>query len=110
MSYDDAIVELQTSWLKCKSNLGIDELASKLQRAGALLDHCQGKLKRPRPRFKLCSNVSASKVRTEARQIAAIRILSIRPKWHWRLGRRSTHFAWHLPFLDDALLNLSLDA
>jgi exodeoxyribonuclease VII small subunit len=28
------------------SNLGIDELAAKLQRAGALLDHCQGKLKK----------------------------------------------------------------
>ena len=46
MSYDDAIVELQGILAQMQgSNLGIDELASKLQRAGALLDHCQGKLK-----------------------------------------------------------------
>ena len=47
MSYDDAIVELQGILAQMQgSNLGIDELASKLQRAGALLDHCQGKLKK----------------------------------------------------------------
>ena len=47
MSYDDAIVELQGILAQMQgSNLGIDELASKLQRAGALLDHCQGTLKK----------------------------------------------------------------
>jgi exodeoxyribonuclease VII small subunit len=47
MSYDDAILELQGILAQMQgSNLGIDELAAKLQRAGALLDHCQGKLKK----------------------------------------------------------------
>ena len=47
MSYDDAILELQGILAQMQgSNLGIDELAAKPQRAGALLDHCQGKLKK----------------------------------------------------------------
>ena len=47
MSYDDAILELQAILAQVQgSNLGIDELACKIQRAGTLLDHCQGKLKK----------------------------------------------------------------
>ena len=47
VSYEDALLELQGILAQMQGgNLGIDELASNLQRAGALLDHCQGKLKK----------------------------------------------------------------
>ena len=61
-SYDDAVRELQDILQQMQgSELGIDALTSKLQRASALLDFCQQRRQRPRPRFKQCSNDSASK-------------------------------------------------
>jgi exodeoxyribonuclease VII small subunit len=45
LNYDDAVRELQEILSALQSGeLGIDELTSKLQRAGLLLDFCQGKL------------------------------------------------------------------
>ncbi|MDA0940069.1 MAG: exodeoxyribonuclease VII small subunit [Bacteroidetes bacterium] len=45
LTYDDAVRELQEILSALQSGeLGIDELTSKLQRAGLLLDFCQGKL------------------------------------------------------------------
>ena len=44
-SYDDAIRELQEILGQMQSSqLGIEELTSKLKRASVLLDFCQGKL------------------------------------------------------------------
>lgn len=45
LTYDDAVRELQEILNALQSGqLGIDELTTKLQRASALLDFCQGKL------------------------------------------------------------------
>lgn len=45
LSYEDAVLELQTILSDLQSGeMGIDELTTKLQRASALLDFCQGKL------------------------------------------------------------------
>ena len=45
LTYDDAVRELQEILNALQSGqLGIDELTTKLQRASALLDLCQGKL------------------------------------------------------------------
>ena len=45
LTYDDAVRELQEILSALQAGeLGIDELTSKLQRAGLLLDFCQGKL------------------------------------------------------------------
>ena len=60
-SYDDAVRELQDILQMQGSELSIDALTSKLQRASALLDFCQQRLTKTEPRFKQCSNDSASK-------------------------------------------------
>ena len=45
LTYDDAVRELQEILSALQAGeLGIDDLTSKLQRAGLLLDFCQGKL------------------------------------------------------------------
>jgi exodeoxyribonuclease VII small subunit len=45
LTYDDAVRELQEILSQLQgSELGIDDLTAKLQRAGILLDYCQGKL------------------------------------------------------------------
>ena len=47
-SYDDAVRELQDILQQMQSSeLGIDALTSKLQRASALLDFCQQRLTKP---------------------------------------------------------------
>ena len=45
LTYDAAVQELQDILSQLQgSELGIDELTTKLQRAGKLLDYCQGML------------------------------------------------------------------
>jgi exodeoxyribonuclease VII small subunit len=45
LTYDDAVRELQEILTDLQGGqLGIDDLTTKLQRASALLDFCQGKL------------------------------------------------------------------
>ena len=62
LTYEEALQELQDILGRMQSNeLGIDSLTENIQRASLLLDFCQGKLQKPRPRFKRCSNDSASK-------------------------------------------------
>ena len=61
-SYDDAVAELQSILAKMQGNeLGIDELHR--QPPARQRPRLSAKLTKPRPRFKRCSNDSASKTR-----------------------------------------------
>ena len=97
------------SWPRCKGNeLGIDELAPTSSAPAPCSTSVRPSSQKPRPRFKRCSNDSASKTRTEARSgLPQSRFLSSTSLAPWR---RRGHLLDDLPFfLRDAGLHLVFD-